>query len=255
MQARIGIILGSGLGDFVSNLYKPKSIATSTIPSYPHSTVQGHSGAIVFGRLSDIPMVVFQGRIHYYETGNLETVLHPIRVAHALGIKTLIVTNAAGGVNPAYSPGDLMLLSDQINLTFNDPLASTARSHLIRKLYKKNRELYPANLRNRVSVIARKSNIRLQEGVYCGVQGPSYETASEIRMVAAIGGDAVGMSTVNEVSLAASFGMKVIGISCITNLATGIGTLPLSHSEVTETADRVKTVFSDLVKGIVKGIA
>jgi purine-nucleoside phosphorylase len=243
----MAIILGSGLGEFAESLTFKKVIDTSDIPHYPVSTVEGHHGKLIFGKLHSTPLLAFQGRVHYYESGKLESVLYPIRVAHNLGIKTLIVTNAAGGVNMTFEAGDLMMISDQINLTFENPLVGT------RKRSRK-QKLYDENFQDTILKIAAEKKIKLQRGVYCGVKGPSYETAAEIEMVRRLGGDAVGMSTVNEVSLAVALGIHVAGISCITNLATGILDLKLSHAEVTDVANKVKHTFAELLKGVIEKI-
>lgn len=246
----LGLVLGSGLGNFADLLLERRAIDTATIPHYPRSTVEGHKGRIVFGRLGKVELCVLQGRVHFYESGSLDAVLYPIRVLRALGVTTLIVTNAAGGVNPGFRPGDLMLITDQINLTFGLPLppgGGRARPSA--------GVLYDPKLIALVRKTAAAKGILLQSGVYCGVKGPSYETAAEVRMVGRIGGDAVGMSTVNEVSFAASLGMRVAGVSCITNLATGTGAAALSHAEVTEVADRVQHSFTALLEGAIEAIA
>ncbi len=247
LHPELGIILGSGLGNFAESLAVNKVIDTADIPHYPISTVEGHKGKLVFGKLNSIPLLAFQGRVHYYESGNLESILYPIRVAQKLGIKTLILTNAAGGVNKSFSAGDLMVLSDQINLTFENPLKEA-------KTNSRHTPVYDPELLKIMVKTAAGKKIKIQQGIYCGVKGPSYETASEIEMIRLIGGDAVGMSTVNEASLASALGIRVAGISCITNLATGILDAKLSHAEVTEVADKVKFTFEDLLKGIIENI-
>jgi purine-nucleoside phosphorylase len=247
LKPRIAIILGSGLGELAESLVFKKTIETSAIPHYPLSSVPGHKGRLIFGTLCKIPIIAFQGRVHFYESGNLESTLYPIRIAHALGIHTLIITNAAGGINRNFAAGDLMLISDQINLTFENPLSGIYHTS-------QNHQLYDKNLQSIAIRTAKTNDISLQQGVYCGVKGPSYETAAEIEMIRRFGGDAVGMSTINEVSLAATLGIKVAGISCITNMATGISADKLSHSEVTEVANRVKQTFTTLMQEFIKGI-
>ena len=237
VSPRIALILGSGLCDFSDNLPNRTSIPTSDIPHYPVSTVEGHKGKLVFAMLNEKPLLAFQGRVHFYETRDLEKVLYPIHVAHKLGIRTLITTNAAGGINRTFLPGDLMIIMDQINFTF-ERRASTKPSL---------RQIYSADLIAKAEAAARMSGIQVKRGVYVGLKGPSYETASEIEMLTRIGGDAVGMSTVFESSVASSLGMDVLGISCITNLATGISPTKLSHQEVTEVGSRVKQTFATLV--------
>ncbi len=245
IKPKCGIILGSGLGDFADGLTNKVIIQNSDIPYYPNSTVVGHKGQLVFGYLNNKPILAFQGRIHYYETGDLNTILYPIFVAHQLGIQKIILTNAAGGVNRNFHPGDLMLIKDHINLTFE-----TAYSLLHPANYSAQKNIYDLKLIKTVIKIADEKNIPLREGIYVGVKGPSYETASEIEMIRRIGGDAVGMSTVNEATLASLLGMRVIGLSCITNYATGVTNLKLSHSEVTEVANKVKHRFSELITAI-----
>ncbi|MBX2992759.1 MAG: purine-nucleoside phosphorylase [Bacteroidetes bacterium] len=245
----IGIILGSGLGDFADALPERTVISTSAIPHYPISTIEGHKGRLVFAALNKKPILAFQGRTHFYESRSLETVLYPIRVAHALGIRTLIVTNAAGGINRTYNAGDLMILTDQINLTLKpwSPPHSASYKGV-------GGSVYSSNLIRKAEEAASANGISVRKGVYAGLKGPTYETAAEVEMLSRIGADAVGMSTVFEASLASSMGMEVLGISCITNLATGIGTSKLSHAEVTEVGNRVKKVFSTLVAATIDRI-
>jgi purine-nucleoside phosphorylase len=248
-NAKIALILGSGLGDYADNLKIKSIIDTSTIPHYPQSTVEGHKGKVIFGELKNKSILVFQGRVHYYETGTLNTILYPILVAHALGIETLIATNAAGGVNRQFHPGDLMLIKDHVNLTFLNPLKLVTTTTKISC-----DQVYDSDLNNLIVKTSGSLNIPLREGVYVCVKGPSYETASEVEMVRRIGGDAVGMSTVNETTLAHALGMKVAGISCITNYATGVTSAKLHHSEVTQVANMVKHRFSDLITSILLNV-
>lgn len=244
---RIGVILGSGLGDFVDSLSPTVTVSTADIPHYPRSSVEGHKGQLIFASIGDKEILAFQGRVHFYESGNVHAVLYPIHVAHGLGVKTLIVTNAAGGVNRAFSPSDLMLITDQINLTDRIPSSNPDRKSI-------SKELYSKRLTDRTYSIAEANGIALQSGVYVGLKGPSYETAAEIEMIRRIGGDAVGMSTVLEVSRAAQLEMEVLGITCITNLGTGIGKDKLSHAEVTEVGNRVRKTFATLVSSIINAI-
>ena len=260
LQPDIAIILGSGLGHFTNLLTDQISIDTASIPYYPHLTVEGHRGQVVFGTIGNTTLLVFQGRVHCYETGNIETTLYPIRIARALGITTLIVTNAAGGVNENFQAGDLMLITDQINLTFENPLKDN--EHRTRPtdpdksgqsfVQVSNIELYNRYLRDIITKVAQEKSIDIQRGIYCGVLGPSYETAAEIEMIRRIGGEAVGMSTVNEVSLAVALGMRVAGVSCITNMATGISSEKLSHAEVTKVASKVQQQFASLLTGAIQ---
>lgn len=241
---RIAVVLGSGLGDFADSLDQRIAIPNSSIPHYPVSTVQGHRGHIVFGGSGKKRILAFQGRIHFYESANLDIVLYPIHVAQKLGIELLIVTNAAGGVNRTFRPGDLMLITDQINLTLEPYSFPLSRST----------NVYDRSLNETARECAHDLGLDLKEGVYVGVKGPSYETASEVEMIHRIGGDAVGMSTVFEASLAAVLGVKVLGISCITNLATGIGGSKLSHEEVTEVGKQVRTQFAGLLTRIIAAV-
>lgn len=247
LRPEIGVILGSGLGDFAEGLSGASSILTESIPHYPRSTVSGHRGRLVAGMAGAVPLLAFQGRVHYYETGTIETVLTPIRVAHALGIHTLIVTNAAGGINARFAPGDLMLIDDQINFTFESPVGIEGRGL-------RNVDCYDEDLRRLAVRTARANGIPLRRGVYLGLKGPTYETAAEVRMARILGADAVGMSTVNEVSLAVALGLKVVGLSCITNLATGISREKLSHADVTVVANKVRQRFADLLEAAVAAV-
>ena len=244
LKPKIAIILGSGLGEFAKTISSSTVIDTQSIPHYPHSSVEGHKGRLIFGKIGKVKLLAFQGRVHIYETGNIETILYPIRVAHALGIKTLVVTNAAGGINKQFTPGDLMLITDQINLTFENPLIDQNKSTTSHQLYNK-------PIQKLIKTAAQEEKLPIWEGIYCGIKGPSYETAAEVQMIRFFGADAVGMSTVNEVSLANAFGMRVCGISCITNLSTGILDQKLSHKEVTEIANLVKGPFGRLLQAII----
>jgi purine-nucleoside phosphorylase len=241
---QIALVLGSGLGGFTDALQCDEVIPVGNIPHYPRSTVQGHKGEIVFARLEGVRLVAFRGRVHFYESGRLDTVLFPIRVAAALGAKTLILTNAAGGMNRTFVPGDLMLITDQMNFT-GKALRSGANRRQASSGY------YDGQYLALAAQAAASLGIPVVRGVYAGVKGPSYETAAEIEMLFRLGGDAVGMSTVMETALAAQLGMKVLGISCITNKATGTSSAKLSHAEVTLVADQVREHFTRLLKHII----
>ncbi len=245
----LAVVLGSGLGDFANRLEKRITIPLEEVPYYPRLTVEGHRGTVTFGRLGKTDVLVFQGRIHYYEVGDLSKVLYPIHISHGLGIKKLIVTNAAGGINRQFEPGDLMTITDHINLTLENPHSWASRPANVRQ---NQREMYDKRFQRVLEEAAAAEGIFLQHGVYCGLKGPCYETAAEIEMIRRIGGDAVGMSTVNEVGLAVRLGMRVAGISCVTNLATGILDAKLSHAEVTEVAHRSKQSFADLLTGFIE---
>lgn len=254
VKPAIAIVLGSGLGDFAQLLKNPIVIPTSDIPHYPHSTVQGHAGKIIFGTLEDAgrrstQLIVFQGRVHLYESNDVQKVVYPIRVAAALGAGQLIVTNAAGGINRLFDSGTLMFIRDYINLTGENPLIGSAVTGI--NGYPRNDAALTPDLLKMAKQVALKNGIATKEGVYCWTKGPTYESAAEIRMMAALGADAVGMSTVPEIICAHNNGLKVLGISCITNMATGISPTKLSHGEVTETANRVKNDFTRLVSEII----
>ncbi|KAB2338387.1 purine-nucleoside phosphorylase [Cytobacillus depressus] len=249
-QPLIGLILGSGLGVLGDEVEEAVKIPYNEIPNFPVSTVEGHAGNLVFGLLNDVPVAVMQGRFHYYEGYSFDKVTFPIRVMKELGIHTLVVTNAAGGVNESYSPGDLMLISDHINNMGSNPLIGPNDSRMGVR-FPDMSKAYSAELRKLAKEIAGKINLPIQEGVYVGNTGPTYETPAEIRMLRTLGGDAVGMSTVPEVIVARHANMSVLGISCISNMAAGILDQPLNHEEVIETTEKVKAHFLQYVKAIV----
>lgn len=248
---QIGLILGSGLGVLADEIENPVKIPYNEIPDFPVSTVEGHAGQLVFGMLNGIHVVAMQGRFHYYEGYSFEKVTFPVRVMKELGIEQLIVTNAAGGVNESFSPGDLMLISDHINNMGSNPLIGPNDSRLGVR-FPDMSEAYSSELRQLAKGIAAKLGLNIQEGVYVGNTGPTYETPAEIRMLRHLGGDAVGMSTVPEVIVARHAGMKVLGISCISNMAAGILDQPLNHEEVIETTEKVKADFLSYVKALVQ---
>jgi purine-nucleoside phosphorylase len=252
-KPRIALILGSGLGEFADNIRVTTSILASEIPNYPVSTVSGHKGRLVFGYLkkdikSSVPVLIFEGRNHFYESGNLERTIFPVVVAHHLGIKKLIVTNAAGGLNSSFSAGDLMVITDILNLTFLHPFVNKKTDPRKPAFSVVN---FDSTMQKRVMQCAALLNIPLQQGTYCWLKGPSYETPAEIQMLKRLGVDAVGMSTVPELHSAHLLGMKTVGISLISNLAAGISLNKLSHAEVTETANNVKERFSELMESLI----
>jgi len=251
---KIGLILGSGLGVLADEIENPVKIPYNEIPDFPISTVEGHAGQLVFGLLSGVEVVAMQGRFHFYEGYSMDKVTFPVRVMKELGVKMLIVTNAAGGVNESFSAGDLMIITDHINNMGTNPLIGPNDSKLGVR-FPDMSEAYSKELRAAAKEIASRLNIKVQEGVYLGNPGPVYETPAEIRMARVLGGDAVGMSTVPEVIVARHSGMKVLGISCISNMAAGILDQPLTHDEVIETTERVKADFLRYLKEIVKSMA
>ncbi len=243
----LAIILGSGLGGFADVLSGGVTIASHDIPHYPRSTVEGHKGELVVGTLGSKQVLAVRGRVHFYESGDLDTVLFPVRLLAALGARTLVITNAAGGVNRTFTPGDLMVLSDQINLT-------GMRLPLHDRVQRPTADYYAPRLRSLALTTAARHRIRVVSGCYAGVKGPSYETAAEVEMVNRLGGDAVGMSTVMETAMAVALGLDVLGISCITNKATGTSPAKLDHAEVTDVANRVKENFSLLLREIITAL-
>ena len=242
----IGMILGSGLGDYADLLEDPVRIPFSEIPNFPTPTVPGHSGALVFGRRQGKDVAVLQGRIHYYEGLPMREITIPVRVLAALGVQELVLTNACGGVNTSFKPGDLMLISDHINLSGSNPLIGP-NLDAFGPRFPDCSDLYTRSLRVAIREKAEAAGISLQEGVYGMYSGPNYETPAEIRMYRVLGADTVGMSTVPEALVAGHCGMKVVGISCITNMAAGVLPQKLNHQEVIETAARVHDLFQNLL--------
>ncbi|TYP56110.1 purine-nucleoside phosphorylase [Thermosediminibacter litoriperuensis] len=249
-EPEIGIILGSGLGDFADGLEDRIGIPYAEIPGFPVSTVKGHRGNLVFGRASGRTVAVMQGRFHLYEGYPVQKVVFGTRVLGLLGIKALIVTNAAGGINENFRPGDLMIIKDHINLTGENPAAGEEIPELGPRFFDMT-FAYDVELRNKAKQDFAKAGLEYREGVYAFLKGPSYETPAEIRMLKAIGADAVGMSTVPEVIAARQMGIRVMGISCITNMAAGILDKPLSHAEVLEVSERVKEKFVKVLGSII----
>ncbi|GMB07773.1 purine-nucleoside phosphorylase [Thermolongibacillus altinsuensis] len=251
---QIGLILGSGLGVLADEIEQAIKIPYGDIPGFPVSTVEGHAGQLVYGQLEGATVLAMQGRFHYYEGYSFDKVTFPVRVMKALGVTQLIVTNAAGGVNESFQPGDLMIISDHINNMGGNPLIGPNDPELGVR-FPDMTEAYSKRLRQLAKDVAARLNLKVQEGVYVANTGPSYETPAEIRMIRAIGGDAVGMSTVPEVIVARHANMEVLGISCISNMAAGILDQPLTHDEVIETTEKVKADFLRFVKAIVREMA
>ena len=250
LAPEIALILGSGLGVLADHVEDAAVIPYEDIPHFPLSTVEGHAGELVIGRLAGRPVVIMRGRFHMYEGYGPELTAFPVRVMKALGARTLVVTNAAGGINTSFEPGDLMLIADHLNLTGRNPLVGPNDGELGPR-FPDMSEAYSRRLRAIANETAREQGLKLREGVYAGLLGPSYETPAEIRMLRALGADAVGMSTVAEVIAARHAGLEVLGISCISNMAAGILDQPLSHDEVMETTERVKSRFLALVTGVI----
>lgn len=246
----IALVLGSGLGALADDVENAVVISTSEVPHYPASTVVGHAGRLVLGTLGGKSVLVIQGRVHYYEGHTPREVSFPVRLAHALGAKRLLLTNAAGGINPAFGPGTLMLITDHLNLTFASPLAGPVgnREHRFPDMSNPYDEMWRGTARN----IALTLRIPYREGVYVWTSGPSYETPAEIRYFRQAGADAVGMSTVPEAIQAAALGLPVLGISTITNPAAGLNAEALDHEEVLEVGRAVRDRLATWVRAIVE---
>ena len=250
-KADIGVILGSGLGDYAEALEDAVKLPYSEIPGFPRSTVAGHAGMWCCGTLHGKRVVMMQGRFHYYEGYGMKDVTLPVRVMQKIGVKTLIVTNAAGGVNLGYHPGELMVIGDIFSMTAQNPLIGP-NLDAFGPRFPDMSCAFDKELRVLAHECANEQGFALREGVYAQMTGPTYETPAEIRMLRTLGADAVGMSTVPEVIVARHGGMRVLGISCITNMAAGILDQPLNHAEVTETANRVKGQFRNLLDRIIE---
>ncbi|SYX84740.1 purine nucleoside phosphorylase [Paenibacillus alvei] len=246
----VGLILGSGLGVLAELVEQPVTIAYGDIPHFPVSTVEGHAGELLIGKIAGRTVAMMKGRFHMYEGYGPELTAFPVRVMKAIGVSKLLVTNAAGGINTSYKPGDLMIISDHLNMTGRNPLIG-ANDNRLGVRFPDMSQAYSPQLRQKAKDVAAAQGVELQEGVYVGFLGPNYETPAEIRMLRVLGGDAVGMSTVSEVIVAQHAGMEVLGISCISNMAAGILDQPLSHDEVMETAELVRDQFLKLVIGII----
>lgn len=247
-----GIVLGSGLGGLAGRITNAVAVRFADVPGFPSVTVVGHAGQLIGGSLGGRPVVALAGRFHMYEGHDAGLAGFPVRVFHALGVKTLFVSNAAGGINRAFEPGDLMLIRDHLNLMFRNPLVGALEPGDDR--FPDMSAPYDEALAQALRDHARALGLPLREGVYAGLLGPTYETPSEVRMLTTLGADAVGMSTVPEVIVARALGIRVAGISCITNLASGISPHPLSHTEVIETTALVAARFEALVERWVNGL-
>ena len=251
IKPELGLILGSGLGILADEIEDKLELSYQEIPNFPTSTVKGHAGQLVLGRLEGKEVVAMQGRFHYYEGYGLDMVTFPVRVMKMLGVESLLVTNSAGGVNRNFNVGDFMIINDHINLMGDNPLIGKNLEALGTR-FPDMSMAYSDKLIELLEDTASKEGITVKKGVYAGMSGPSYETPAEIRMISLLGGDAVGMSTVPEVIVANHMKMDVVGISCITNMAAGILPQPLSHTEVIETTQRVKPKFIKLVKSFIR---
>lgn len=251
---RLGIILGSGLGNFASQVEEPTTIPYADIPHFPQSTVEGHSGKLVLGTIAGVPVAVMQGRVHAYEGYPLAEVTFPTRVLALLGSKSLIVTNAAGGINTSFQQGGLVAISDHINLTGSNAALGPNEAKFGPRFFDMS-AAYSPQLRAIAQAEAAKQNIPLPEGVYLAVLGPSYETPAEIRAFRILGADLVGMSTVHEVIVARHMGIEVLGLSLVTNMAAGVLNQAINHAEVMETGRRVEGQFTSLLTALIPKIA
>ena len=249
-DARIAIVLGSGLGGFAEEFEDPVTMPYQQIPGFVSSTAQGHVGSLVVGKVEQVPVIAMQGRVHFYEGYSLEEVTFPIRTFKLLGVNTLILTNAAGGIDVQLSQGALMVISDHLNLMGVNPLRG-ANDERFGPRFPDMSEVYSRELQELVIEEARSLGVTVRRGIYAGLAGPSYETPAEIHMLRAFGADAVGMSTVPEAIVARQMGLKVLGISCITNMAAGISEQPINHEEVMETGQRVRETFTKLLRRLI----
>jgi purine-nucleoside phosphorylase len=260
LHPRIGIVLGSGLGAVADAVTAPVLVPYAQIPHFPQSTVEGHAGRIVAGLLGGVPVVVLQGRVHFYEGYSPQQVTFPMRVLGALGLQAVILTNAAGGIQEGYRVGQLIAISDHINLMGWNPLVGPNEPHFAARpgaglRFFDMTEAYSKPLRALAHEAAKEENFALSEGVYVAVSGPSYETPAEIRAFRALGASLVGMSTVPETIVARHMGIDVLGISCVTNLAAGIGAKPLDHAEVAEIGHQVEHRLARMLERLAPKIA
>lgn len=245
-EPKIALILGSGLGDFAETIKIESTIEYKDIKGFPVSTVKGHKGQFVFGYISNVPVVIMQGRVHYYEGYTMEDVVLPTRLMKKMGAEILFLTNASGGANKEFEVGDFMVIEDQISSFVPSPLIGENIEELGTR-FPDMTEIYNKKLIEKIENAGKENNIKLQKGVYLQLTGPNFESPAEVKMCAKLGGDALGMSTACEAIVARHMGMKVCGISCITNMAAGISENPLTHEEVAETADRVAPDFKKLI--------
>jgi purine-nucleoside phosphorylase len=248
IEPRVGVVLGSGLGAFAETLDGRVAIPYEDLPHMPSSSVPGHTGNLCFGRVAGVPVVCMQGRVHLYEGYSVEKVVHGVRTMARLGVRSVLVTNAAGGLDPSWAPGDLMLVTDHINLTAVTPLVGIDDDTLGPR-FPDMTAAYDVDLRGMLQAVARAAKIDVREGVYVAQLGPSYETPAEIRMLRMLGAHAVGMSTVHEVIALRHMGVRVGALSCITNLAAGIASRPLDHAEVETTARSRAAALATLLGG------
>lgn len=252
---QVGLVLGSGLGGFSKRIDKIAEIPYSEIPGFPVSTVEGHNGSFIFGYIGSnrLPIVAMNGRVHYYEGYHMSEVVAPVRTMGLLGAKTIILTNAAGGINMSFNPGDLMIIKDVITTFIPNPLIGRNIEELGTR-FPDMSKIFSKRLIEVLKKVASESGVNLQEGVYAQCTGPSFETPAEINMLRTLGADAVGMSTACEAVAARHMGIEVCGVSCISNMAAGILDQPLTHAEVQETADKVSAHFESIILGLCQNL-
>ncbi len=246
LKPRIAVVLGSGLGSFVNQVDVEAAIPYTEIPGFIPPSVDGHKGRLILGHVKGVPIVVLQGRIHFYEGHSMATVAHPVRTAALLGCEVMVLTNSAGGLDPAMRPGDFMIIDDHINLMGDNPLKGPNIKEFGPR-FPDMTEAYDRKLSTKMNEVLLAMKVKFYRGVYCGVSGPTYETPSEVRYLQMLGGKAVGMSTVPETIAANHLGLRVCALSCITNLAAGLSQNKLSHEEVTETARAVEAKFGQFL--------
>lgn len=254
VEPRIAVVLGSGLGGFADDFEEAVSIPYEDIPGFMRSTAQGHAGQLIAGKVDTVPILAMKGRMHYYEGYSLEEVTFPMRTFKLLGIKTVILTNAAGGINVQLQQGALMVLSDHLNLMGTNPLHGP-NDERFGPRFPDMSTVYSPELQELVVEEARSIGVEVRRGIYGALSGPSYETPAEILMLRNLGADAVGMSTVPEAIVARHMGLEVLGISCITNMAAGLSDAPINHEEVMATGDRVRGTFTELLRKVVSAIS
>ena len=253
VEPRIALVLGSGLGSFADDFEEAVGIPYEEIPGFVRSTAQGHAGRLVIGKIDSVPVLAMQGRVHYYEGYSLEEVTFPVRTFGLLGVKTLVLTNAAGGINVQLTQGALMVISDHLNLMGVNPLRGP-NDERFGPRFPDMSAVYSPELQELVIEEARAIEVEVRRGIYGALSGPSYETPSEIHLLRNLGADAVGMSTVPEAIVARHMGLEVLGISCITNMAAGISDQPINHEEVMATGDSVRETFAELLRRVISAI-
>ena len=253
VEPRIAVVLGSGLGGFADDFEESVAIPYSDIPGFVRSTAQGHVGQLVIGKIDSVPVIAMQGRLHYYEGYSLEEVTFPIRTFGLLGIKTVVLTNASGGINVGLTEGALMVISDHVNLMGVNPLRGP-NDERFGPRFPDMSAVYSPELQELVVDEAKAIGLEVRRGIYGGLAGPSYETPAEIHLLRNLGADAVGMSTVPEAIVARHMGLEVLGIACITNMAAGVGDKPINHDDVMKIGDRVRETFTDLLRRVIGAI-